>query len=384
MSTPDRRAMLDRDARGAVDPPAMRAARAGALGRLPAAPAGQRRRSGADAADRRAVHGVAVPRLAADGGDAAGRGPAGQPQAGAAADAPDGDRGARPEAADDEAGAGPQDLPLPAARPGDRPAEPGLGGRHHLHPDRPRLPLSGGDHRLGEPGGAGVAAVEHAWTRRSASTALEEALARFGRPEIFNTDQGSQFTSAAFTGTLAAAGIRSRWTGAAAGWTTSSSSGCGARSSTRTSISRATPTAARPGPGSRPGSPSTTTGGRTRRWATARRWRSGATASTGALGDNAVDMTLRLDNAGALPTCPQPTTAATIHRHGVKERTEPAALQSRSPRQWSHAIGSSSADRPLQPTLHSDPDAIHRPLPALDPLGLPARRGTSSTIRRST
>ena len=38
--------------------------------------------------------------------------------------------------------------------------------------------------------------------------ALEEALARFGTPEIFNTDQGSQFTSAAFTGTLAAAGIR--------------------------------------------------------------------------------------------------------------------------------------------------------------------------------
>jgi putative transposase len=37
---------------------------------------------------------------------------------------------------------------------------------------------------------------------------LEEALARFGRPEIFNTDQGSQFTSAAFTGPLAAAGIR--------------------------------------------------------------------------------------------------------------------------------------------------------------------------------
>jgi len=29
--------------------------------------------------------------------------------------------------------------------------------------------------------------------------ALEEALARFGRPEIVNTDQGSQFTSTAFT-----------------------------------------------------------------------------------------------------------------------------------------------------------------------------------------
>jgi transposase InsO family protein len=34
-------------------------------------------------------------------------------------------------------------------------------------------------------------------------SALEEALARFGKPEIFNTDQGSQFTSTAFTGTLA-------------------------------------------------------------------------------------------------------------------------------------------------------------------------------------
>ena len=48
-------------------------------------------------------------------------------------------------------------------------------------------------------------------------SALEEALARYGKPEIFNTDQGSQFTSAAFTGTLAATGIaismdgRGRW-----------------------------------------------------------------------------------------------------------------------------------------------------------------------------
>ena len=32
--------------------------------------------------------------------------------------------------------------------------------------------------------------------------ALEEALTRFGTPEIFNTDQGSQFTSAAFTSVL--------------------------------------------------------------------------------------------------------------------------------------------------------------------------------------
>jgi putative transposase len=38
--------------------------------------------------------------------------------------------------------------------------------------------------------------------------ALEEALARYGKPEIFNTDQGSQFTGSAFTGVLIEAGVR--------------------------------------------------------------------------------------------------------------------------------------------------------------------------------
>jgi putative transposase len=37
--------------------------------------------------------------------------------------------------------------------------------------------------------------------------ALEEALVCFGKPEIFNSDQGSQFTSAAFTGVLQRAGV---------------------------------------------------------------------------------------------------------------------------------------------------------------------------------
>jgi len=37
--------------------------------------------------------------------------------------------------------------------------------------------------------------------------ALREALARYGRPEIFNTDQGSQFTSCDFTGALKDADI---------------------------------------------------------------------------------------------------------------------------------------------------------------------------------
>jgi putative transposase len=47
--------------------------------------------------------------------------------------------------------------------------------------------------------------------------ALEEAVMRYGIPEIFNSDQGSQFTSEAFTGILDANGIkismdgRGRW-----------------------------------------------------------------------------------------------------------------------------------------------------------------------------
>lgn len=66
--------------------------------------------------------------------------------------------------------------------------------------------------------------------------ALEEALARFGKPEIFNTDQSlprrRPGAASSPAGTSPACRWRpasaSRWTGAAAGSTTSSSSGCGA------------------------------------------------------------------------------------------------------------------------------------------------------------
>jgi putative transposase len=37
---------------------------------------------------------------------------------------------------------------------------------------------------------------------------LQEALSRFGRPEIFNSDQGSQFTAADFTAVLLEAGVK--------------------------------------------------------------------------------------------------------------------------------------------------------------------------------
>ena len=57
--------------------------------------------------------------------------------------------------------------------------------------------------------------------------ALREAMERHGRPEIFNTDQGVQFTSAAFLAELEARACGSAWTAKGGFWTTSSSSGCG-------------------------------------------------------------------------------------------------------------------------------------------------------------
>jgi len=51
---------------------------------------------------------------------------------------------------------------------------------------------------------------KHDGQARSASRRLEEALQRYSKPRMFNTDQGAQFTSAAFTGKLEAAGGESR------------------------------------------------------------------------------------------------------------------------------------------------------------------------------
>ena len=57
------------------------------------------------------------------------------------------------------------------------------------------------------PRGACVAAVEHDGRFVLPGGARGGSGAQFGKPEIFNTDQGSQFTSAAFTGALAEAGV---------------------------------------------------------------------------------------------------------------------------------------------------------------------------------
>ena len=136
-------------------------------------------------------------------------------------------------------------------------------------------------------------------------SALEAALARFGRPEIFNTDQGSQFTSAAFTGTLAAAGVRISMAGRGR-WLDNVFIERLWRSLKYEDIylkGYADGRAARAGIGLWMAfynryRPHQGLGNRTPLAV----WREGV---TGALGATAVDMTLRLDNAGALPTCPQ-------------------------------------------------------------------------------
>ena len=58
--------------------------------------------------------------------------------------------------------------------------------------------------RLVHPARAFPSGVDHDGRQPFASRPLEEAIGKYGKPEIFNSDQGSQFTSEAFTGVLLA------------------------------------------------------------------------------------------------------------------------------------------------------------------------------------
>ena len=71
-----------------------------------------------------------------------------------------GNRGVVPQAQHEQEAPDPQDLSLPAARAQDRPGQPGLGDRHHLHPDGLRLGLSVRDRRLGQPASARAPGVD--------------------------------------------------------------------------------------------------------------------------------------------------------------------------------------------------------------------------------
>ena len=96
-----------------------------------------------------------------------------------------------------------QDLPVSSARDADHAAEPGVGDGHHLHHDGAWLRLSGCRARLVQPRRTVVETNRSRWRRRICVETLEDALARHGKPDIFKTDQGSQFTGSVFTGVLA-------------------------------------------------------------------------------------------------------------------------------------------------------------------------------------
>ena len=72
---------------------------------------------------------------------------------------------------------------------------------HHLHPDGARLRLFGCRARLVQPSRVVVARIDH----NGCGFLCRDVGGRsrtHGKPDICNTDQGSQFTGATFTGVL--------------------------------------------------------------------------------------------------------------------------------------------------------------------------------------
>ena len=187
----------------------------------------ERGEPGVDAADGRLVAPVPVLRQSADGAPPAARGRGGGAPSSPAPAAPDGPGGDLPQAAHERRAAGSPRLPVPAARTDDRPSGPGVVRGHHVHP---------GDDRFLYLVAIMDWASRHVLSWRLSNTmdssfcveALEAAL-QTGTPGIFNTDQGSQFTSAAFTDRVQAAGARCSMDGRVGAWITSSSSGSGGR-----------------------------------------------------------------------------------------------------------------------------------------------------------
>src|SRR5215475_1090655 len=119
---------------GATNIPAMPVAGAAPLVGVPQAGWGQRGGSCDYGADRSALSGPALLRLAPDGGVAGNPRPSRQPQAGSAPDAAAGTGGDLPAPEYEQTRSGTQDLSVPAARARDRPGQSGLVLRHYLHP----------------------------------------------------------------------------------------------------------------------------------------------------------------------------------------------------------------------------------------------------------
>ena len=100
---------------------------------------------------------------------------------------------------------GAPDLPVPAPGREGREEGSGLEHRHHVRADALGVHVPGGGDRLVQPVRDRLAAVEHA--RRVVLPGDARRGLEGGRPEVFNTDQGVQFTAAAFTGRLESAGV---------------------------------------------------------------------------------------------------------------------------------------------------------------------------------
>jgi hypothetical protein len=162
------------------------------------------------------------------------------------ADAADGDRSGLSPSTHDKARAGPQDLPVPAARDGDHAAEPGVAM------DITYIPMARGFVYL--------AVVLDWFSRRVLSwrvsitmeaafcvETLQDALARHGKPDVFNTDQGARSSPdrllPACSPTTA---LRSAWMAREPGGTTCSSNDYGAASNTRRCICGPMTASARP------------------------------------------------------------------------------------------------------------------------------------------
>src|SRR5216684_4391792 len=130
--------------------------------------------------------------------------------------------------------------------------------------------------------------------------ALHEALVRFGKPEIFNTDQGAQFTSTAFTGRLQTAGIRISMDGRGR-WMDNVFIERVWRSLKYEEVHLKAYTG---GHEARAGIGEWMIFYNTRRFHQALGYKT--PMAVWSAGKTAMDMPLRLDNARALPTCPQP------------------------------------------------------------------------------
>jgi len=103
-------------------------------------------------------------------------------------------------------GSGSRDLPVLAARRLHRTAQPGLEHRYYVPSDAWRHPLPGGRNGLVQPLRDQLGTLQHHGDRLLSDGV--EAAFRFGQPEIWNSDQGSQFTAAEFLMPLKDRGIR--------------------------------------------------------------------------------------------------------------------------------------------------------------------------------